>query len=124
MTAKQILIIDDEDDIRKLMQACLEIMGGWQVLTAKSGSEGLLLAQAAQPDAIILDVMMPEMDGTVTLEKLQENSLTKCIPVILITARGRTTDQRLFSQLGVKGIISKPFNSQKLAAQVAAALNI
>jgi CheY-like chemotaxis protein len=77
MTAKQILIIDDEDDIRKLMQACLEIMGGWQVLTAKSGSEGLLLAQAAQPDAIILDVMMPEMDGTVTLEKLQENSLTQ-----------------------------------------------
>ncbi len=96
MTAKQILVIDDEDDIRKLIQTCLEIMGGWQVLTAKSGSEGLLLAQAAQPDAIILDVMMPEMDGKVTFQKLQENSLTKCIPVILLTARGHTTDQRLF----------------------------
>ncbi|RUT00635.1 hypothetical protein DSM106972_074060 [Dulcicalothrix desertica PCC 7102] len=97
-------------------------MGGWQVLTAKSGSEGLLLAQTAQPDAILLDVMMPDMDGTVTFQKLQENPITKHIPVILLTARGRTARQGLFITLGIKGIISKPFNSQKLAAQVEAAL--
>lgn len=122
MTAKQILVIDDDSDIRKLIQTCLEIMGGWQVLTASCGSEGLLLAQAAQPDAILLDVMMPDMDGTVTFQKLQANPLTKHIPVILLTARGRTARQGLFPELGIKGIINKPFNSQKLAAQVEAAL--
>lgn len=124
MTAKQILVIDDEDDIRKLIQTCLEIMGGWQVLTATSGSEGLLLAQSFQPDAILLDVMMPDMDGLTTFKKLQANQSTRDIPVILLTAKGRNTDQRLFAQLGVKGIISKPFNPQKLSAQVAASLSL
>ncbi|WP_193200350.1 response regulator [Nostoc sp. MG11] len=123
MTAKQILVIDDEDDIRKLIQTCLEIMGGWQVLTAKSGNEGLLLAQTAQPDAILLDVMMPDLDGTSTFQLLQVNTKTKHIPVILLTARGRGKDQHLFARLDVKGVISKPFNPKKLAAQVAAALN-
>lgn len=122
MTAKKILVIDDEDDIRKLIQTCLEIMGGWQVLTAKSGNEGLLLAQTAQPDAILLDVMMPDLDGTSTFKLLQVNTKTQHIPVILLTARGRGTDQRLFAQLDVKGVISKPFNPKKLAAQVTAAL--
>ncbi|WP_127085399.1 response regulator [Dulcicalothrix desertica] len=122
MTAKQILVIDDDSDIRKLIQTCLEIMGGWQVLTAKSGNEGLLFAQTTQPDAILLDVMMPEMDGYDTCQKLKENPVTQHIPVILLTAKGRTADKHLVAELGVKGIIAKPFNSQKLAAQVAAAL--
>ncbi|MBW4563338.1 MAG: response regulator [Mojavia pulchra JT2-VF2] len=123
MNTKQILVIDDEDDIRQLIQTCLEIMGGWKVLTATSGNQGLLLAQSSQPNAILLDVMMPDMDGLTTFQKLQANQLTKHIPVILLTARGRTSDQRLFTQLGVRGIIKKPFNPQKLAVQVAAALN-
>ena len=123
MTSKQILVIDDEDDIRQLIQTCLEIMGGWEVLTATSGNQGLFLAQSSQPDAILLDVMMPDMDGLTTFQKLQANQITKHIPVIFLTAKGRTNDQRLFSDLGVKGIITKPFNPQKLAVQVAAALN-
>ncbi|MEI2580847.1 response regulator [Scytonema sp. PRP1] len=122
MTAKQILVIDDEDDIRKLIQTCLEIMGGWQVLTATSGTEGLLLAHATQPDAILLDVMMPDMDGPTTFEQLQANPVTKHIPVILLTARGRTADYHLFAGLGVTGVINKPFNPHKLADQVAATL--
>lgn len=123
MTSKQILVIDDEDDIRQLIQTCLEIMGGWKVLTATSGNQGLLLAQSSQPDAILLDVMMPDMDGLTTFEKLQANQITKHIPVILLTARGRTNNERLFNNIDVKGIISKPFNPQKLAIQVAAALS-
>ncbi|WP_373528707.1 response regulator [Nostoc sp.] len=123
MTSKQILVIDDEDDIRQLIQTCLEIMGGWKVLTATSGNQGLLLAQSSQPDAILLDVMMPDMDGLTTFEKLQANQITKHIPVILLTARGRTNNERLFNEIDVKGIISKPFNPQKLAVQVAAALS-
>jgi CheY-like chemotaxis protein len=122
MTSKQILVIDDEDDIRQLIQTCLEIMGDWEVLTATSGNQGLILAQSSQPDAILLDIMMPDMDGLTTFQKLQANQKTKHIPVILLTARGRNNNERLFSSLGVKGIISKPFNPQKLAVQVAAAL--
>jgi DNA-binding response OmpR family regulator len=123
MTAKEILVIDDEDDIRKLIQTCLEIVGGWKVLTATSGNEGLLLAQLSQPDAILLDVMMPDMDGLTTFQNLQANQLTKHIPVILLTAKGRTTDQALLARMKVKAIISKPFNPQKLAAQVEVALS-
>jgi CheY-like chemotaxis protein len=123
VSAKQILVIDDEDDIRKLTQTCLEMMGGWQVLTASSGSEGLAQAQANQPDAILLDVMMPDMDGPTTFQKLQANPATRHIPVILLTARGRSADQRLFAELGVTGVIKKPFNPLKLADQVAEALS-
>jgi CheY-like chemotaxis protein len=123
VAAKQILVIDDDDDIRNLIQTCLEIMGGWQVLTAKSGSEGLLNAQTHQPDAILLDVMMPDMDGLTTFQKLQLHPATKHIPVILLTAKGHSTDNnRMFAGLGIKGVINKPFNAQKLAAQVATAL--
>lgn len=122
VTIKRILVIDDEDDIRKLTQTCLEIMGGWQVLTASSGSEGLAKAQTEQPDVILLDVMMPDMDGQTTFQQLQENQATRNIPVILLTARGRSTSETLFAELGVKGVINKPFNPLKLADQVVAAL--
>jgi len=123
VTTKQILVIDDEDDIRRLIQTCLEIMGGWQVLTASSGSEGLLLAQTQKPDAILLDVMMPQMDGPTTFQQLQKNPATRDIPVILLTAKGRAADHHLFAELSVNGVINKPFNPHKLAAQVAAALD-
>jgi CheY-like chemotaxis protein len=121
-TVKQILVIDDEDDIRKLTQTCLEIMGGWKVLTASSGSEGIAVAQTAKPDAILLDVMMPDMDGTSTFQQLQANPATRNIPVILLTARGRFSDRKFYTELGVKGVINKPFNPLKLAAQLAAVL--
>lgn len=121
MIGKRILVIDDEDDILKLVQTCLEIMGGWQVITARSGSEGLNLAQNNQPDAILLDVMMPDEDGLATLKKLQANTVTNNIPVILLTAKGRFVEHK-FTQLGVKGVLNKPFNPLKLAQQVEAAL--
>lgn len=122
MIAKRILVIDDEDDILKLIQTCLELMGGWQVITAHSGREGLSLAQNRQPDAILLDVMMPDEDGLTTLQKLQSNTLTSNIPVILTTAKGRFFKDN-FNHLGVKGVLNKPFNPLKLAKQVEAALN-
>ena len=122
MIDKRILVIDDEDDILKLVQTCLEIMGGWQVITARSGREGLSLAQDNQPDAILLDVMMPDEDGLATLKKLQASTITSNIPVILLTAKGRFVEER-YTQLGVKGILNKPFNPLKLAQQVEAALN-
>lgn len=111
MTSKRILVIDDEDDILKLVQTCLEIMGGWQVMTTHSGQEGLHLAQDIQPDAILLDIMMPDEDGLNTLKKLQSSTVTSNIPVILLTARGRFFKQRL-TELGVKGVLNKPFNPE------------
>ncbi|MBO3461592.1 response regulator [Aetokthonos hydrillicola Thurmond2011] len=123
MSAKQILVIDDEDDIRKLTQICLETMGDWHVFTANSGSEGLAMAEANQPDAILLDMMMPDMDGAATFEKLKANPATKDIPVIILTARGRAANQNFVKTLDIKGVISKPFNPLKLAEQVAKALS-
>ena len=96
-------------------------MGGWLVLTARSGKDGLLYALNERPDAILLDVMMPDEDGLSTLKKLQSNTITSNIPVILLTARGRFVEQK-FTQLGVRGVLNKPFNPLKLAEQVEAAL--
>lgn len=99
--AKRILIIDDEDDIREVAQLTLEAVGGFEVLTAESGSEGIKKAETEQPDAILLDVMMPEMDGITTFKQLQANSLTNNIPVILLTAKVQASDQRRFAELGI-----------------------
>jgi CheY-like chemotaxis protein len=122
MTAKRILVIDDEDDIREVAQLCLETVGGWEVMTAGSGSEGLAKAEADAPDAILLDVMMPEMDGPTTFQKLQENQATQDIPVILLTAKVQAAEQRKFAQLGVKAVLTKPFDPLMLANQVAKVL--
>lgn len=116
---KRILLIDDEDDIREVAQLSLEMMGGWQVIAAESGPEGVVQADLEQPDAILLDVMMPDQDGLVTFQQLRENPATKQIPVILLTAKVQATDQRQFAELGVSGVITKPFEPLTLADQVA-----
>lgn len=84
---RKILIIDDDDDIREATQLCLEIVGNWQIVTANSGKEGLIVAISQQPALILLDVMMPDMDGLETLKQLQVNDVTKDIPVMLLTAK-------------------------------------
>ncbi|HEY9659295.1 MAG TPA: response regulator [Allocoleopsis sp.] len=119
---KRILIIDDEDDIREVAQTSLEIIGGWEVLTAGSSTEGLLKAETEQPDAVLLDVMLPDMDGATTFHKLQANPATQNIPVILLTAKVQAADQRRLSSLGVAAILTKPFDPIVLANQVSEAL--
>lgn len=118
----RILVIDDEERIQEVVQTCLEILGGWEVLTAGSGNEGLLKAQTQQPDAILLDVSMPGMDGLAIFQRLQENPTTQSIPVILLTAKVQPADRERFAQLGVAGVITKPFDPVQLASQVAQAL--
>lgn len=122
MTIDKIVVIDDEEDIRSLIQTCLELVGGWQVSTACCGAEGLAKAEAEQPDAILLDMMMPEMDGLTTLRQLRSNPLTKHIAVILLTAKGRSIESSQLAQLNVQGIISKPFKPLELANQIKALL--
>jgi CheY-like chemotaxis protein len=121
-SARRILIIDDESDIREVAQVSLQLVGGWDVLTAPSGEEGLATAGAEQPDAILLDVMMPDMDGPTTFGKLQANTATRHIPVILLTAKVQAADHRRFTELGVAAVIAKPFDPLKLAGQVAGVL--
>ena len=118
MTAKRILVIDDEDDIREVVQMGLEAVAGWEVLTASSGYDGLRKAALEQPDAILLDVMMPDMDGVTTFRELQGSSSTRHIPVILLTAKLQPTDQRRFAELGTEGLMAKPFDPLGLAGQI------
>ncbi|RUR72042.1 response regulator [Chlorogloeopsis fritschii PCC 6912] len=123
MTTKRILVIDDEDGVREIIQFSLEAAAGWDVLTAASGTEGLAIAQTQQPDAIILDLMMPEMDGLATFEQLQANPVTEQIPTILLTAKAKVSEQQQFIDLGVKGTIAKPFKALELVKQIREILN-
>ncbi|HHP7231995.1 MAG TPA: response regulator [Xenococcaceae cyanobacterium] len=118
MTSKRILFIDDEEDIRILASFCLELEAGWEMMTASSGQEGIAIAETEQPDAILLDVMMPELDGLQTLAKLRVNPKTKDIPAIFITAKVQASDRRRFYAAGAKGVINKPFDSLTLASQI------
>src|SRR5262245_52263293 len=122
MPTRNILVIDDADDIRDVTQISLERVGGWTVSTARSGQEGIEKAIAEQPDAILLDVRMPDMDGPATLQQLQANAMTRHIPVIFLTGLVQAADQRLFAELGVTAYITKPFSPLTLANQIAAAL--
>ena len=117
-----ILIVDDEDDIREVAALSLESIADWKVYVASSGAKGLALAIQHQPDAIILDVMMPVMDGPATFRELQKNPATAQIPVLLLTAKVQSSDQRRFADLGVKAILFKPFDSLTLADQISNAL--
>jgi DNA-binding response OmpR family regulator len=114
---KHILLIDDEDDIREVTALSIETVAGWRVSTANSGATGVRKAAEERPDAILLDVMMPQMDGHSTFKALQENSATAGIPVIFLTAKMRG-DGRTPAADGAAGTISKPFDPLTLAAQV------
>ena len=92
--------------VQEVTKICLETMAGWEVLTASSGYEGIKTAKAFLPDAILLDVMMPEMDGLTTFEKLQANPATKSIPVILLTAKIQVSDRRRYASMGVTEAIA------------------
>jgi CheY-like chemotaxis protein len=119
----RILLIDDEDDIREVASLTLEATAGWEVITASSGASGIRAAIAEQPDAILMDVMMPEMDGPTTFREMQKNPLISDIPVILLTAKVQGVDQRRFADLGVAAVLFKPFDPMTLAQQIAKVLH-
>ena len=119
MTEKNILLIDDEETIQEVVRVGIEIEAGWQVESASSGLAGINLAQNLQPDVILLDVMMPDMDGIDTLSQLKNNDKTSTIPVIFLTAKAQAEEKNQFQNLGVVDVITKPFNSMTLASQIA-----
>lgn len=120
--SRRILIIDDEEDIREVAALSLETVAGWEVIAASSGAQGVARAMDEKPDAILLDVMMPGMDGPSTFRELRKNPATAQIPVLLLTAKVQSTDQRRFADLGVEAVLFKPFDPMTLATQVSQAL--
>jgi CheY-like chemotaxis protein len=120
--SRRILIVDDEDDIREVAQMSLEMVAGWEVIAARSGAEGVRLAAEARPDAILLDVMMPGMDGPATAQRLREDPDTARIPIILLTAKVQPADRRRFDALDVAGVLAKPFDPMELANEVSRTL--
>jgi CheY-like chemotaxis protein len=119
---RRILIIDDEDDIREVAALSLETVAGWDVTMAGSGAAGIVKALEQRPDAILLDVMMPVMDGPTTFRELRALPETSNIPVILLTAKVQAADQKRFSDLGVAAVMFKPFDPLTLAGEIAHAL--
>ncbi len=122
MVTRKILIIDDEDDIREVAALSLESVAGWEIVTANCGAQGLVRAAEHKPDAILLDVMMPGMDGPTTFRELRKNPMTAGIPVLLLTAKVQASDQRRFADLGVEAVLFKPFDPLQLAGQIAGVL--
>ncbi|HXT18671.1 MAG TPA: response regulator [Gemmatimonadaceae bacterium] len=115
---RTVLLIDDDDDIREIAQLSLELGAGWTVWCAASGAEGLSIARANAPEAILLDVMMPGMDGPATLAALREDERTRDIPVLFLTAKSRPAERDRLAGLDVSGVLGKPFDPIMLPDQV------
>ena len=111
------LIIDDDRDLLQLVRRTLEFTAGWEVTTAGSGTAGLELARSATPDVILLDVMMPEMDGYEVCRRLKADPATAPVPIVLLTAR-RDLNERRLADSGAAGVVFKPFQPRDLAQQV------
>jgi CheY-like chemotaxis protein len=120
--AKRFLVIDDECSIREVLKYCLEELAGWTVITAQSGLEGLAIAKDQAIDGILLDVMMPEMDGYTFLQYIKSDPVTRHIPVVLITAKVDVTRGVSRTDLGIAGIIPKPFDPLTLPDQISQSL--
>ena len=119
---KHILLIDDEDDIREVAAMSLEAVAGWRVTCASSGAEGVELAERVSPDAILLDVMMPDQDGPQTLRLLRQKAKTKTIPVLFLTAKVQAIERQRLKDIGASGTLAKPFDPMKLADEISQTL--
>jgi two-component system OmpR family response regulator len=118
MRLRKVLVVDDEADIRLIAEISLSSLGGWHVLQAASGPEALELAAREKPDLILLDVMMPGMDGPATLERLRAREEGGGTPVIFMTARVQKTEVDRLMRLGVCGHIAKPFDPMTLPDEI------
>jgi CheY-like chemotaxis protein len=114
----KILIIDDEEDLRTILRFCLGRIGGMELAEASNGTEGLAKAFTEKPDAILLDIMMPGMDGTAVQAALRANPSLQSIPVIFLTAKATSNELDLYRNMGVAGILTKPFDPLTLAEKV------
>jgi len=117
MPKKRILVVDDEDELVKAVQVRLEYVG-YEVLTASDGQTGLELAKKEKPDLIVLDLMLPKMDGYKVCALLKADTRYKKIPVILFSARVQDKDVQMGKEVGADAYITKPFDHQVLTAKI------
>jgi DNA-binding response OmpR family regulator len=117
MTKGKILVVDDEAYIVHILEFSLG-MEGFEVVTAFDGEEAVSKAERERPDLVVLDIMMPKLDGYETCRRLKENDKTKSIPVILLSAKGRSMDQRVGLDAGADEYITKPFSPRKLVERI------
>ena len=118
MPIQKVLLVDDEDDIRTIGQLSLARVGGWQCALAPSGQAALALAPTFCPDLVLLDVMMPGMDGPSTLAALRAQEATRHVPVIFMTAKVQKHEVARYLELGALGVISKPFDPMTLPEHI------
>ena len=118
----KVLIVDDEEDIRKVASLALSRLGGMEVAEASNGPDGIAAAAALKPDAILLDVMMPGMDGPAVLDRLKADPVTAAIPVIFLTAKAMGSELARLRSLGAAGVLTKPFDPASLSGQIRALL--
>jgi DNA-binding response OmpR family regulator len=117
MRAK-VLFVDDEEDIREIARISLQIDPEFEVLCCETGNEALFEAAQWQPDIILLDVMMPGLDGPDTLKRLRQSRRSAEIPVVFITARTQAHQVSHYLAMGALGVIAKPFDPMTLAKDV------
>jgi CheY-like chemotaxis protein len=118
MTVIRILLVDDEPDIREVVDVSLGLDPEFKTRACASGADALAMAAEWLPSLILLDVMMPLMDGPTTLANLRKNPRTAHIPVLFLTARTQSGEIAHYISLGAQGVLSKPFDPMTLAASV------
>lgn len=118
MSTKSILLIEHEATLAEILRVCLYDLGGWQVTLSHSLQEGVDLCEATVPDAILLDASAAGTDAVLFVEQLKHHSITRSIPILLITARANWFTLEELSQMGFAGAIAKPFNPSALSTQI------
>src|SRR5690349_12647297 len=119
--SRDVLVVDDDDSVREITQMSLEAVAGWTVRAASGGMQALELLRERLPEAVLLDVMMPGMDGPATFRAMQEDPALRDVPVVFLTAKMQVGGgAQPWDGLDIAGVIPKPFDPMSLAAQVAA----
>jgi two-component system, OmpR family, alkaline phosphatase synthesis response regulator PhoP len=121
MTKEKILVVDDEEDILELVRYNLS-REGYKILCAASGEEGLKTARSENPDLIVLDLMLPGVDGLDVTKRLKADDATRKIPIVMLTAKGEESDIVTGLELGAEDYITKPFSPKVLVARIRAVL--
>ena len=111
---RRILVLDDDTDIRTIVRMSLEFTGSFEVIECSEGSRALSMVKETKPDLVLLDVMMPDIDGPSVLKILRDDPQTTSIPIIFLTAKLQSSDVASFQKLGALGVIGKPFDPMTL----------
>lgn len=115
---QKVLLVDDDQNIRFVAQMSLEGLTSWHIMLAESGQDALVKASTETPDLILLDMMMPGMDGPTTFEKLRQQKELSQVPIIFMTAKVQPHEVASYLKLGALGVITKPFDPMKLAEEI------